>query len=116
MRYTKKYNELASKAKISEGDIERKVLFFIVSGNMDLYNQVDKIYDFTKNELNLEKNENYETYVPNLMTSSSNKRLINLALQLYNRGTKQTVIDTFSDLDTNNFNLAISAVRLRFGM
>lgn len=66
--------------------------------------------------MKIEVNEENEIYVPDLGTSGGTLRLSNLALQLFNRGTRQSVMDTFNGLDKDNFNLALNAIKLRFNI
>lgn len=110
------FKKLVGKAKINKDDTERKALFFIIAGNSSLNEQVGKIYNFSKNETKTEYDEDGQIYVPKLMLSGSTEKLINLGIELYSEGTKKSVMDTFSGLDTNNFTLAINAIMLRFNM
>lgn len=116
--HKERFNQLVQKAKINQGDVERKALFFILSGNNDLFSQVNKIYDFEENWIyETEENEDGDRYIPGVLTSSGTKKLLNLGLQLYNSGlNKQSVMDTFSGLDSNNFKLAINAIQIRFNL
>jgi hypothetical protein len=83
-------------------------LLYIVSGNKSLYKRVGEIYDFE---------ENKPKPIRGSMWSSSEKAMVKLALQLYNySNNKQNVIDTFSRLDQNNFQLAVNAIKIRFNM
>lgn len=110
-----KYEELLKKARI-KNDIERESLFYIIAGNMELYKNVSKIYSFEENNINIEVDENSEIYIADLAVSSSARKLVYLALQLYNSCSNQTVMETFAGLDANNFDLAINAIKLRFRM
>lgn len=109
------FNLLIKKAEVRSGDIERKSMFYIISGNSDLFKQVGEIYNFTDDELQ-ERKETLEgdLYFPNVLTSNSSQKLLNLAVQLFNNTKDQNVLDTFSGLDTNNFELALNAIKIRF--
>lgn len=109
------FYELLEKANV-KNDIERKSLFYIISGNSELYKNVHKIYDFEENSLNIEVDNEGNIFFPDLFVSSGATKLVYLAVQLYNRGNNQSVIDTFSGLDENNFELAINAIKMRFKM
>lgn len=109
------YTELIKKGSVFN-DVERESLFYIISGNAELYKNVQKIYDFKEKQIRIEIGEDGEFYIPNLPVSSSARALVYLGLQLFNGCTKQSVINTFSNLDTNNFNLAINAIKIRFQM
>lgn len=109
------FNLLVKKAKLGSADIEEKTMFYIIAGNRDLMNQVEKIYDFKENWLqDSEVNEDGERYFKGVLTSSGSKRLLNLATQLYNNFNEQSVLDTFSYLDKENRKLALNAIKLRF--
>lgn len=114
-KHEKRFEKLIERANIGSSDIERYSLFYLIAGNEDLYNQVDKIYNFNKRQLQ-DRNEDEEgnLYFPCLMLCSSSKRILNLAIQLYNDTNNQKVSDTFSGLDMNNFLLCINAITYRF--
>lgn len=114
-QHEENFNNLIKKAEVRNGDIERKSLFYIIAGNSDLMNQVEMIYNFKENWLqDSEVNEDGEKYFKGVLTSSGSKKLLNLATQLYNNFNKQSVLDTFGYLDTENRKLALNAIRLRF--
>ena len=89
-------------------DLERKALFYILSGNLDLYKKIDSIYDFEDNSIKSECLENGEVDL-----CSSSRKLIKLAYNLYN-GYGADVLETFAVLDEDNFDLAIKAIKIRF--
>ena len=108
------FNSLVKKVE-GRLSMEHKVLFYILSGNSDLFNQVEQIYDFNKDCLLGNQNENGELYFKELYTSSSSKSLLNLGIQLFNRYlNNQSVADTFLSLDSNNRKLALNSIRIRF--
>lgn len=109
------FKELLDKANV-KNDTERESLFYIISGNSELYKNVHKIYDFKENSLNIEIDDESNIFFPGLTVSSSATKLVSLAVQLYNSGNKQTVMETFAGLDENNFILAINAIKMRFKM
>lgn len=113
--HEKNFNNLIKKGDVRSGDIERKSMFYIISGNNDLFKQVNNIYNFKDDELQ-ERKETLEgdLYFPNVLTSNSSQKLLNLAVQLFNNTKDQNVLDTFSGLDSENFQLALNAIRLRF--
>lgn len=91
-----------------EKDIERKALFYILSGNIDLYKKVNSIYDFEDNSI---KSECLESEDVDFCSSSRN--LIKLAYNLYN-GYSADVLETFAVLDEDNFDIAMKAIKIRF--
>lgn len=108
----KNFNELISQDKTNEKDVERKALFYIFAGNEDLYNKVNNFYDFEENSIRLEGFEEVD------LTSSS-RSLVELAFNLYNNYSHldkemKSVLDLFGDLDIENFELALQAIRVRF--
>lgn len=111
MEHKENFNELMERAKVSKGDTERKALFYIVSGNFDLYNKVNHIYNFEENKINIDCLEGGKVDF-----SSSSRTLVKLAYNLYNSYPSDSVIDTFYLLDEQNFKLAMNAIRLRFNM
>lgn len=141
-----RFLELLERDGTHRNDLERKALFFILSGNYDLYKKIDHIYDFKDHsikpevlgytegqleenremgepwmercvmcDLPLSEEETYKcTYchsLPDLCSSS--KRLVQLAFNLYN-GYKADVADVLCVLDDENFELAMTAIRIRF--
>lgn len=100
------YKNLLKKANVYEGDIERESLFYVIAGNEELFKSVEKLYDF--------KNQGIKSRV-SIGLCSSSKTLILLAFQLYNgSNNKQTIFDTFRNLDKDNTFLAIEAINYRF--
>ncbi len=110
------FNILLKRSGIDLRDCERKSFFYIIASNQDLLEQIDKIYDFDKNLLReTVEDEDGNRYFEDVRMSSSSKRLLNLAIQLYNSYlNNQSVIDTFSLLDSNNFEIAIDSIKIRF--
>ncbi len=86
--------------------------FFIVrrsgnlGGNDDLWNKRVAIYDTEDRSIHLNFDELADF-------GSSSRKLIELGFSLYN-GYKANVLNTFSGLDEENFDLAIAALRIRF--
>ncbi|MGO1372413.1 MAG: DUF6075 family protein [Senegalia sp. (in: firmicutes)] len=102
-------NLLIDRDKMHKEDIERKALFYILAGNLDLYEKVDYIYDFKNHIIIPECLESREVDF-----SSSSRKLIKLAFNLFN-GFPADVLDSFYLLDEDNFELAINAIKVRFG-
>lgn len=111
-----RYEELLQRASVKTGDQEHKALFYILAGNEELYNKINNIYDFNQGMIKhdlLEINEDSPDYITE--PSSSGTKLLKLAFNLYNSQNKADVCDTFAGLDSNNFELAIQAIKIRFG-
>ena len=109
-RHEDRLADLLERDGTSERDLERKSLFYILSGNLDLYGKVDYIYDFKTNSI---KSDCFENEAIDFCSSSCN--LIKLAYNLYN-GYKADVLETFAGLDQDNFNLAMEAIKIRLNM
>lgn len=92
-------------------DRERKAFFFILSGNPDLISKgINNIYNFRENQLEIDINEGV-----NFDLCTSSEALLKLACNLYNSSLHSlSVSNTLSNLDEDNFHLAITAMRIRF--
>jgi hypothetical protein len=106
--HEQRLQELLEKDKTHPKDMERKAMFYVLSGNDDLYSKVHHIYDFQENSINSECLDSNKVDF-----SSSARKLIKLAYNLYN-GFPADVSDTFYLLDEENSKLAIEAIKLRF--
>lgn len=106
MTQEKRFEELCRLDGTSDRDVERKSLFYIIAGNDDLWNKRSAIYDTEDRSIHLNFDELADF-------GSSSRKLIELGFSLYN-GYKANVLNTFSGLDEENFDLAIAALRMRF--
>ena len=102
------YRKLLIKDKTSDADVERKALFLIFS-NDDLFRKVTHLYDFKEHSIKPESLENGEVDL-----SSSSRKLVLAAFNLYNGHYKADLCDTFAGLDDENFDLMIQAIKIRF--
>lgn len=107
-----KYKILIKKSGMIHEDKERMALFYIIAGNMDLYKQAYKVYDFQEQQLNCMKYG--QVNLENIYTSSSSKALLLLAIQLYNGGSNITVSETFKYLDSDTAQIALNAIKIRY--
>lgn len=103
-----RFNELIIQDNTNESDIERKSLFYILASNDELYNNADIIYNFNERMINLEVIER-----DHLNIGSGAKNLIKLGFNLYN-GNEADIKTTFQNLDDDNFELALNAIKFRF--
>jgi hypothetical protein len=103
--YEDRLNQLLERDNTNKDDNERKVMFYIIAGNDDLYSKVNFIYNFKKHSINLDCFEEVDF-------CSSSCKLIKLAFNLYN-SYPADVLDTFYLLDEDNFNLALNALKIR---
>lgn len=99
-------NQLMALDKTSQSDIERKSLFFLIARNDELWTLQDQIYDFKEHQIK-----------PEILDSgicTSSKSLIQAGFSLYNGYPTKSLLDCFSGLDRENFELLIQAIRIRF--
>ncbi|MCT4686583.1 DUF6075 family protein [Vallitalea sp.] len=105
-----KYNILIQKGGTNKNDSERNALFFILSGNIDLYQKADYIYDFVERCIEPECLNN-----TNIDFCTSSIALIKLAYNLYNGyKTEETILCILKCLDKDNLNLCINGLKVRF--
>lgn len=106
------YLKLLEKANIHVDDIERKSLFYIISGNDDLFEKKNSIYDFKNKWIDF-----------NCLDSdivdfcSSSKALIRLGFNLYNGYIDDYTnpLTIMSVLDSSNYEIAKKAIDIRLG-
>lgn len=106
-----RYQNMLNLAHVHRYDIERKSLFYILSGNKDLYQKKHAIYDFHKNAIMFEWLE-----CGKVDLCSSSKALIRLGFNLYN-GYYDNITNPLSllcEMDSENLFIAYQAILLRF--
>lgn len=99
-----------AKDEAYDEDRERKALFYILSSHDDLIKTADYFYDF--------KHHGIKRRRESKICSSANK-LLKLGFHLYNQSNKlseNSIVDTFSSLDTAYRMVAIEAMKIRFGI
>jgi hypothetical protein len=106
-----KYIYLTQNSHIHKDDLERKSLFYIISGNDDLFRKKNYIYDFHENSIKIECLSSTEVDF-----SSSSKNLIRIGFNLYNGYTdeRMNLLWMLASLDAVNLNLLFNAIYLRF--
>ncbi len=111
----KRFTDYCQRAHISTGDIERKAMFYILSGSPNLVSKgIDRIYDFKENMLKFSPEEMEDYFLKFCFCTSSNA-LTRLALNLYNSSYKSlSFADTFYSLDDDNKALVMEAIRIRY--
>lgn len=107
--HEQRLQELLKRDNTHPEDMERRALFFVLSGNDDIYSKVNHIYDFEENSIKTECLDGEIAF------SGSSKSLVKLAYNLYNQHPAD-VSDIFYALDKENAALAIEAIKLRFGI
>ncbi|NLM42545.1 MAG: hypothetical protein GX201_00775 [Clostridiales bacterium] len=105
-----RYLELIRIARVSGYDLERQSLFYIISGNKDLYSKKNVIYDFYENAILSDCIISGEVDF-----CSSSKALIRLAYNLYNGYTDNYTnpLSLLYVLDPKNLFLAYQAILIR---
>lgn len=103
--------ELLEKDNTHPKDIERKTLFYILSGNTDLYKKINFIYDFKDHSIKPECLESGEVDF-----CSSSQKLIKLAFNLFNSIHSADVMGTLQGLDKESLELALNSISLRLGV
>ena len=104
------FQKLLEEDNTYPSDAERIALFYIISGNSDLYGKRSYIYDFKKRGIKkCLQNEDVDF-------SSSMKSLIRLGFNLYNGYTDNftSPAKLFYSLDEDNQRLALNAISIRF--
>jgi hypothetical protein len=106
------YQQLLKLSNPHPEDRERKSLFYVISGNSDLFAKKNYFYNFNKNYLLF---TTFEKINVDLCTSS--KALLRLALNLFNGYSDKFTdpLNLFFSLGNQNYNLAINAIFIRFG-
>ena len=104
-----RYKEILKKDNTGEFDVERKTLFYILTGNIGLYQKIDRIYNFKDHSIKFDCLKTADF-------SSSQKKMIQLAFNLYNGIHQADVLNTFGNLDKDNFRICLNAIRIRFDM
>jgi len=107
-----KLMELIQRDGTHSKDKERISLFYILSGNDDLYAKSKSIYDFSRHQI-----------IPECLNDgdidfcSSSRALIRLGYNLYNsyQDGDTSPIHILSGLDEDNYFLATESIGVRFG-
>ena len=102
---TNRVDEMMVLDKTHPKDTERESLFFIISGNDELWKMREQIYNFKE-----------QCIEPDILESgicTSSKQLIKLGFNLFNNRPTDSVLDMLSVLDEHNFELAMKAIRIR---
>ena len=116
--HEKRFNELLERDRTADNDLERKSLFFIISGSDTLFINVNELYSFKERNIHIE-----EFIKDNLDIDINNKKLLYLGFQLYNNfkfSYFDTDIKDYSILDilsyqaVEDYELCMNAINLRF--
>lgn len=114
--HEERFNYLIGRG-ISETDIERVPGMFIMSGNKELFDKANELFDFEKSRYRVEYKEG-EDGIRKIHferpLSSSEKRLMILAFDMYSGSNNIGVDELFSCLDRRNRELALRAIAMRY--
>lgn len=110
--HQRNFYTLLDEDKTNIHDTERQSLFYILSGNKDLYQKRKNIYDCKKHCIIRCLN----TGKTRIDLSSGAKALVILGFNLYNdmNENKYSICDVFKNLDDKNKMLALGAIKIRF--
>lgn len=111
-QHNERFKELLQSDNTYREDVERRSLFYILSGNEDLFRKKNHIYDFKDHSIEPDCLDS-----ENVDFSTSSKALIRLGFNLYNSYSDDSTspIDILYSLDGNNYNLAMNGMDIRFG-
>ena len=111
-QHKERFKELLQSDNTYREDVERRSLFYILSGNEDLFRKKNHIYDFKDHSIEPDCLDS-----ENVDFSTSSKALIRLGFNLYNSYSDDSTspIDILYSLDGNNYNLAMNGMDIRFG-
>ena len=109
-KHMENYLDLVMEDQMHKGDMERASLFYIISGNDDLYRKRRFIYDSKDHSINRCLDNRKVDFF------SSMKALIRLGFNLYNGWSDEytTPVDLLGSLDNDNKKLARNAIQIRF--
>jgi len=95
---------------------KKAALFYVLANSKNLFNQVNMIYDFKNNRLNLDFDEEGNIIFGHIKLTHQEEVLLNLVLQIYNNLNNLSVRDIFSKLDNNNRMIALETIKMGFGI
>lgn len=109
-KHKKRFIDMVIEDEMSLTDLERTSLFYILSGNEDLYKKRRSIYNYYEHSI-------YNCFDENTVDFSSGIcSLIKLGFNLYNGWCDKytTPLSLLGGLDKNNLRLASNAIMIRF--
>lgn len=95
---------------------KKAALFYVLSNSKNLFNQVNMIYDFKNNRLNLDFDEEGNIIFGHIKLTHQEEVLLNLVLQIYDNLNNLSVRDIFSELDDDNRMIALETIKMGFGI
>lgn len=109
-KHKERFINMIASDRMSIYDVERASLFYIISGNEDLYNKRRHIYDCNTHSIHSCFERGRVDF------SSSMRSLIRLGFNLYNGWSDEytTPMSLLGGLDNHNLQLAGNAIMIRF--
>lgn len=109
--HEKRFQDLIAEDHTGDSDKERKSLFYIITGSIDLYQKKHLLYD-SKNHCIIPVLTGMKGEVD---LSSGARALVRLGFNLYNGINRDAIVsDIFWHLDEQNQILALNAIKLRY--
>lgn len=113
-----RFEDLMSRGRgISINDIERVAPMYLMSANVDLFYKANDLYDFAKGEFIVDvivDNEGNLKAKFKESLSSSERRMMLLAFDMYSGNDNVSVNELFSCLDSNNREIVLRAIAMRY--
>ena len=108
--HERRFYTMLDQDRTRDGDREREAMFYILSGNKELYSHVHEIYSCQAHRLRPNPLNKLE------YMCDSSKDLLRLALHLYNCSIHHEMApcDFLGSLDSRNLRLALDGMFLRF--
>ncbi|WP_192982062.1 DUF6075 family protein [Marinilactibacillus psychrotolerans] len=107
--HEQRYLELLAKDGTDPTDTYRKALFYLFSGNSEIYSKIDSLYDFKNRSIEFDSFEKTDF-------SNNMKHMIELGFNLYNGYPSADPATLFSGLDQENSKLCLEAIQVRFDL
>lgn len=107
--HKERFAKLLQRDHTNLADKERRSLFYIISGNEDLFSKTEHLYDFEEHCIKPEVLESGP-----VVFSSGTRRLVMLGFNLFNSSNPADVSECLTVLDEDNIKLAIEAIKIRF--
>lgn len=109
-KHKERFIDMIISDNMSNGDLERASLFYIISGNDDLYSKRGYVYNYNTHCINSRFDKSGVDF------TSSMAALIRLGFNLYNGWSDKhtTPVSILSSLDNRNLELVTNALMIRF--
>lgn len=105
--HKQRYDELLAKDGTEPTDTYRKALFYLFSGNLEIYSQIDSLYNFKNRSIEID-------FLEKGLFSHNIKQMVELGFNLYNGYPSADPATLFSGLDNENRKICIRAIEIRF--